>query len=235
MKITVTTPSVRKELLPMVERCLKRQTFTDYEWLVGSPTNLGFGTFVQEPSKREGDYYGLNKCWNELFRQAKGELIVNIVDGLWFPPDLLQRFWDHYEADPMACIGGVGDQYDQEVNGKPEHRVWSDPRKKGKNFYQIIYADLELCVASIPLKAIKDVGGIDEEFDKYAAISEKEMCARIGKLGYTFWIDEGIEYRAVKHPRLNEKWDEHYWQGVEYCKKCLEEIEKGQRCKIAFL
>lgn len=233
--ISVTTPSVRKELLPMVERCLKKQTFTDYEWLVCSPQDYGFGTYVPEPPKREGDYYSLNKAWNALFKTARGDLVVNIVDGLWFPPTLLQSLLDHYEADSKACIGGVGDQYDQEINGKYEHKIWEDPRKKGQNFYEVSPRDFELCVASIPLKAIKDVGGIDEEFDKYAACSEKELCARIAKLGYKFYIDEGIEYRAIKHPRLSESWDEHYFKGVPYYQKCLEEIERGQRCQIAFL
>lgn len=230
--ISVVTPSVRKDLLPMVERCLKRQTFTDFEWLVASPADLGFGTFVQEPPKREGDYYGLNKAWQAAFKVAKGKLFVSIVDGLWFPPDTLQKLWDHFDSSPMSCIGGVGDQYDQELDGKPEHKVWEDPRKKGRNFYEIPPRDFEMCLASIPMQAIRDVGGIDIEFDRYAALSEKEMCERIGKTGYRFFLDESLEYRAIKHPRLNESWDEHYQKGISYYAKCLQEIERGERCHI---
>lgn len=233
--ISVITPSVRKELLPMVAKCINRQVQVDYEWLVCSPQNYGFGTYVPEPPKREGDYYSLNKAWNALLRQAKGELIVNIVDGLWFPPDTLRKLWDHYQANPMSCIGAVGDQYDKEVNGKPEHRIWGDPRKKGVMFSEIPPRDFEMCLASIPLKAIKDVGGVDEEYDRYAALSEKEMCKRISKLGYRFYLDESLEYRAIKHPRLTHDWDEHYDAGCELYFKHMDEIERGTRCRIGYL
>lgn len=237
MKISVITPSVRKELLPIVEKCLKRQTLKDYEWLVASPTNLGFGTWVPEPPKREGDYYGLNKAWNAAFKVAKGELVVNIVDGLWFPPDTLQKLWDHYEANPKACVGAIGDQYDQIKDGKPEHCVWTDPRRTVQfgTFYEISPRDLELCIASLPLKGIKEVGGIDEEFDKYAALSEKEMCARMDMLGYKFYLDQTLEYRAIKHPRLSESWDERYNAGCEVYFKHLREIRDGKRLRLDYL
>lgn len=233
--ISVITPSVRPELLPIVARCLNRQTNIEYEWLVCSPKNYNFGVYVPEPPKRDGDYYSLNKAWNALFRQAKGELVVNIVDGLWFEPTLLRRLWDHYQSNPLSCVGAVGDQYDKVVNNKPEHRVWTDPRKTGRNFYEIPPRDFEMCIASVPLKAIKDVGGIDEEYDRYAALAEKEMCRRIASLGYKFYLDETLEYRAIKHPRLNKEWDAHFDAGCELYFKHLGEIERGTRCRIGCL
>ena len=170
-----------------------------------------------------------------MFKVAKGELIVNIVDGLWFEPTLLESLWSHYKADSKACIGAVGDQYDQIKNGKPEHVVWTDPRKRTETFYQVSPNEFELCIASIPLQAIKDVGGIDEKFDEFAAISEKEMCYRIEKLGYKFYLDQTQIYRAIKHDRLNEKWDERYNAGCEYYAKCLQEIRDGTRLKLDYL
>ena len=70
---------------------------------------------------------------------------------------------------------------------------------------------MEMAVCSVPKQAILDCGGLDEEYDKANGVQEKEMCMRLGRLGYTFWIDQAIEYRAVKHPRLTENWDDHYW------------------------
>lgn len=235
--ITVTTPSVRGDMLEIVDKCLKRQTHRDFEWLVGSPTNLGFGTFVQEPPKREGDYYGLNKAWNALFKQAKGELIVNIVDGLWFEPTLLERLWLHYQNNPKALVSCVGNQYDQVLNGKPEHQVWVDPRRRSDigSFYEINPIDLELCIASLPRQAIFDVGGVDEEYDKYAAISEKEMALRMDKMGYRFYIDQSLEYRAVKHPRLNSEWDKHYEEGGKLFTKHVAQIDAGTRRTLDYL
>ena len=118
MKISVITPSVRKELLKVVERCLARQTLQDYEWIVVSPEDYGYGDWIQDPPKRKGDFYSLNKAWNAGLKQATGELFVSIVDGLWFPPDVLQRLWDLYQHDSMTCIGLTGDQYNQMEDGK---------------------------------------------------------------------------------------------------------------------
>ena len=245
-KITIVTPSVRLEGLEMVMRCLKRQTFKAFEWLIVSPFSVveldreldHFDyTHIEEPSKNEGDYYNLNKAWNETFRQARGDLVVSIVDLLWFPSDVLERLWIHYTQNPKVCISTVGNQYEVVENGKPELIVWGDPRmrKDFGTFYEISPNDMELCLASIPRQAILDVGGVDEEYDKYAALSEKELCYRIEKLGYKFYIDQSIEYRAMKHSRLTKEWDERYFAGWTYHEKCLKEIMEGKRLKLAFV
>ena len=247
MKVSVVTPSVRPEMLEIVAKCLNRQTFTEWEWLIGSPQNLFIPidrqighdyefTFVPDPPKKENIFYSLNASWNNMFKVAKGELIVSIVDGLWFPPNTLQVLWDHYERDSMSCISLTGDQFDQIENGKPEHRVWIDPRRKGPSLYEIPPHDLELCIASLPLKGIKDVGGVDEQWDKYPAWSEKDLACRMAQIGYKCFIDESVEYRAIHHPRLQgSKWDKIYPQSTEYFRKCYNEIRAGKRLKLAFL
>ena len=229
--ITVVTPSIRSEMLPIVRKCLDRQYFKGFEWLVVGPIKEAN---IKEPSKREGDYYNLNKAWNATFRESKGELIVSIVDGLWFPPDTLERLWNHYRVNPKSCVTAVGHQYDKVENGKPEHLVWSDPRARGDlgTFYEVPHSEMELCVASFPRQAVIDVGGVDEEFDKYAALSEKEMMARMYKAGYKTYIDQSIEYRAIHHPRLNEKWEARYQAGWPYYEKCIKEINEGKRLHI---
>ena len=248
MKISVITPSIRPELLGIVSKCLDRQTEKDFEWLIGSREKMfddidpiirhnSSYRFITEPNKRDGDYYNLNKCWNRLFSQAKGDLIVSIVDGLWFPPDMLEKLLNHYEANPKACVGAIGHQYLQTENGKPEHLVWRDPRVRTDfgTFYEISPRDLELCIASLPRAGIVDAGGVDEEFDKYAALSEKEMCFRMEKLGYKFYLDQSLEYRAIYHPRLNSKWDDRYNAGCEYFSECIKQIGEGKRAKLDFI
>lgn len=235
--ISVISPSVRPGGLDIVLKCLERQTYKDWEWIVSTPYNTPRRA-VQAGVTPKGDYfYSLNRDWNRCFRLAKGDLIVSIVDLLWFPPDVLEKLWFHYQTDPMKCIGALGNQYDELVNGKPEHLVWSDPRYKEQMFSQTEPLHFELCIASIPRKAIVDVGGMDEKWDEYAALSEKELCYRIEKLGYTFWFDQSIEYRAIKHERLNgkEAWDEAYKNGVEYFNQCAREINAGTRKKLDFL
>lgn len=246
MRISVITPSVRPEFLSILAQCLRRQS-VDCEWLIGSPEPLhgeidnALGgrtyTLIKEPEKRSGDYYGLNKCWNELFRHATGDLIVNIVDGLWFDPTLLERLWNHYIQNPKACVTCVGDQFDTIENNKPEHMVWRDPRRRTDfgSFYEVPHTEMELCIASFPRQAVVDVGGVDEVYDQFAALSEKEMMARIYKAGYTLWIDQTIEYRAIKHDRLSEEWDTRYEAGTETYLKHMNEIESGNRVKLDFV
>lgn len=234
MKISVVTPSVRSELLPTVKKCLDRQTLKDFEHLIVGPIPEAN---IQEPAKREEDYFNLNKAWNEAYRQAKGNLIISIVDGLWFDPYTLERLWEHYEADKRSCVSCIGHQYDQIENGKPEHLVWRDPRARTDigSYYEVPHTEMELCIASFPRQAVIDVGGVDEEFDKYAALSEKEMMARMYKAGYKTYIDQTIEYRAIQHPRLSEEWESRYQAGWPYYEKCLQEIDQGTRLKLEYL
>jgi hypothetical protein len=250
MNITVTTPSVRPEGIPMLEKCLKRQTFKgDWEWIIGCPTKCidpiekGMGDLnvdiliLEEPPKKEGDYYNLNKCWNNMFKEASGELIVNIVDWQWFPPDVLEKFWIHYQTDPKSCVSGIGHQYKDIVNGKPENRVWTDPRARldQGSFYEVGPREMELCLTSFPTKLVYDVGGIDEEYDKYAALSEKEMMYRANEAGYKFYLDQDIEYRAFQHPRLTGEWETRYQAGSQVYARHLEDIAEGKRLKLTYI
>jgi len=246
ISISIITPTVRPELLPIVAKCLEWQTETDWEWIVVAPQNLFlkidrqighefYYEFVPEPPKKEGDFYGLNKAWNAGLKKAQGELFVSIVDGLWFPPETLERLWNHYEADPLSCIGLVGDQYSKIENGKPENKVWIDPRKRINTFYEISPVDLELCIASLPIEGVKDVGGFDETFDKFPAWGEKELACRMNKAGYKCFLDQSIEYRAIYHPRLNEEWDKKYPESVAYFQKCYKDIQEGKRLKLEYL
>ena len=237
MKISCVTPSIRKDMLEIVDKCLKRQVFKDFEWLVGSPKDYGFGIWVEDPPKMEGEFYKLNASWNAGLKQAKGELFVSIVDGLWFPPETLERLYQHYERDPMSCISFAGHHYDKTENGKPEHLVWVDPKVKDiGSLEQISPVDFELCIASMPMKGIKNVGGFDEEFDRFPAWSEKELACRMERVGYKFYIDHSIQFRAVHHPRLKDsEWDKKFPESSVYFQKCVNEIQAGTRKALDFL
>lgn len=243
MKITVITPTVRPEALKIVADCLKRQTTQDFQWLIVCPRNLfeiinkDIGkeiafVMIPEPPKKEGDFYCLNKAWNKAYSQAQGELIVNIVDGIYFPPDTLERLLSHYMVNPKALVTTIGHQYSGVVNGKPEGLVWSDPRARSDqgSFYEVAPSEMEMCLCSIPKQATLDCGGLDEIYDTCPAVSEKEMCWRLDKLGYKFYIDQSIEYRAISHPRLKGNWDQMYKDvTTPLFTKHVDELNKGTR------
>jgi hypothetical protein len=241
MKISITTPTVRPSGLLMVAKCLKRQDFKDFEWIIICPERMFEAIdevlegndykLVAEPKKRPDDYYRLSGAFNKGFQEAKGELIVSITDLIWFSPDTLTRFWSQYQHNPKACITTIGHQYEREESNKPEGLFWMDPRARNDHgtFYQVSPADMELCLASLPKQAVFDSGGIDEEYDRGAAVGEKEMFWRLDQLGYKFYIDQSIEYRALKHPRLTTEWDEKYKIASSLFIKHMQQMQVGER------
>lgn len=244
MKISVISPSIRPELLEIVAKCLKKQTFQEFNWFIGSPQELFIEidrlvgheydfTFIPEPPKNEGDFYCLCKCMNSLYRATKGELIIQITDGIWFAPDTLERLWSHYQVNPKGLVTTIGHQYDGiDENGKPSDMVWQDPRARldQGTFYEVAPSEMEMCIASLPKQAILDCGGIDEVYDTCPAVGEKEMCWRLDKLGYKFYIDQTIEYRAIHHPRLSSNWEEMYLNvTTPLFIKHMDQLQKGQR------
>lgn len=248
--ISVVTPCVRPENLDIILKCLQRQRVgVEWEWIIIGPEPVeewhdkhfnqqSFPMlYIKEPERHEGDYYGLNKAWNAGFKYASGDLIISIQDGMWFPPDMLEKFWNHYLADPKACVGAIGHQYSDIVNGKPENQVWQDPRARTDqgSFHEIYPNDLEFSVCSFPRQAVLEAGGIDEEYDKFAAISEKELALRMNALGYKQYLDQSIEYRAIKHPRLNDRWEEAYQAGCIVYQKHIREVLDGKRLKLNYL
>lgn len=237
VKVSVITPSIRPSALKIVAESLAKQDFKDFEWLIGSLGKLRDEVekeiggivpykFVVEPLKREKDFYNLSKCWNALFRQAKGELIVNIVDGIWFPADTLTNFWEHFVANPKACITTVGNQYDETLSVL----LWKDPRMRMDlgSFYEVNYPEMELCIASFPRQAVIDCKGLKEKWDEFAALGEKCMMMRINKIGYSLWIDQSMQYKSVHHDRIGgkEEWDKHYFEGCKYMEYCINQVSQ---------
>lgn len=257
MKISVITPSVRPEGLEIVLNSLKKQDFPkeDFEWIVvvneeayqwlvekeiNSELPLNF-LYIKERPKKEGDFYSLTKALNDGFENATGKLCIIYQDMIWITPDTLSRFWEHYQNNPKICVGAIGNQYDSSVIefGKPQVVVWNDPRKTELygSFYEINPIDLEVTLVSIPKQAWLDVGGFDEIYDQGAAVGEKEFAIRIDKAGYKPYLDQSIEYRAIKHGRLkgSEEWDKHYAIACALLQKHIHEINEGARLKLDFI
>lgn len=236
MKISVVTPSTRNDMLPIIEKCLRRQDFSGkWEWIVVGPveiTSVKPDLLLKDPPKLEGDFYTLCKGWNKAYAHAKGELVINIQDGLWFPPDTLSKFWFHYQNNPRSLFSAIGHQYDQmDDRGVPVNKMWHDPRSKtGITFEEVPPSEIEFCMSSIPKQALIECGGIDEEYDTAAAVCEKEMCWRLNKLGWDFFIDHTIEYKAIHHPRLNDTWEKVYKEkSTPLFTRHMNEITAGTR------
>lgn len=209
MSISIITPSVRHEGLKLVERSLRQQTFTDFEWIVGSPTPPTLTIdykWVKDPPKNEGDYWTLYKCYNAMIKEAEGDLIISWQDYTYVKPDTLERVWTHYQANPKAIIGVVGNKYSDETW---TNKIWKDPRDRGDDFIDCPFFDVEWNWCAIPKQALYDVGGFDEELDKYSSLCGADVAQRLEFLGtYQFKLDKSIKTYSTEHGRLPE-WEEH--------------------------
>lgn len=81
--ISVCTPTIRPKGLAVLQKCLKEQTFTDFEWL----TEIGLMS--------QG--HTLNQSYNRMIRRAKGEIFVSVQDYTKIPPDFLEKIAKKYE------------------------------------------------------------------------------------------------------------------------------------------
>lgn len=192
IKISVITPSIRPEGLKELQRCLKMQTFTDFEWLV----EIGIG-----------NKHDLNEAFNRMIKRAKGELIVIYQDYIRIPPDGLEQFYKAYEANKDTFFTApVGKVSDDQFNGEPRwdwrayeqaHMTW--------NMWEI---DWGAC----PREALVKIGGFDEELDKYWSSDNVNVGYRANMHGYKFAClinNKAIAYdhdKSIPHPfRANYK------------------------------
>lgn len=238
--VSIILPTVRPEGAPMVLDCLRRQTVTDWELLVGAPKGmiegpgplrdsvLGWGYQLwPEPPRRPGDMYALNKTWNLLAARARAGRLLFLVDWIWFPDDTLERFLAH-PADVGAS--GVGHHYRHVVGGRPEGRWWTDPRL-GKPFDA---RHMEMACAMLPRDDLLAVGGFDEEYDQVAGLSEKECCIRMQRAGARFVLDESISYRNWTHPKPEwPDWNQRYEKACAKFNRDVADIMSGSRLVVS--
>lgn len=221
MKISVTCPSVRPEGLELVEKALDRQTFRDFDWVINS-------------KRYEGGYWGLNRAYNDLIRDAKGELIVSWQDYTFANPHTLETFWFHYQDEPKTLVSAVGNKY---KDATFVAKVWQDPRERidQGTYYECYPWDIEANLCSIPKQAILDVGGFDEQMDfEGYGFDARGVFERIDMLGkYKFKIDQSIKSYSLEHGRP-DGWDEHNMLGkwTDYKSK---QIDKKRYPVLSYL
>jgi hypothetical protein len=211
-KLSIITPTVRKEGLALIEQSLTNQTFTDYEWLIGSPFDPEIENAVWVKDDFEGGFWSLNRIYNRLFQQAKSDIIVSWQDWIWIPPNGLEKFWINYQK-VKAPITGVGDQYQSlDEYGKPVHKVWDDPRKTSEygSFYECFPDDCEFNWCILPKQLVYKVGGMDEQLDFLGYGGDQlQMVERMGEMGIKFYIDQTNESFTVRHGRT-DGWEKNH-------------------------
>jgi glycosyltransferase involved in cell wall biosynthesis len=208
--------------------------------------------YIRQSDKREGAHTNLAHADNEGFRACTGELIVCLQDYIWIPPDGLEKFWYHHKRlDGKALIGGVGDQYSKpskeditDPTGKvtifekpytrrPEVVSYADPHKRSEfgSFYECYPPDWELNWCCIPNAVIRELGGMDEQYDfEGFAYDNANIAIRANMLGYKVYLDQSNECMGFDH--------DGWWPNplkvervspAEYHMKVLTEMREGKR------
>lgn len=238
MKISVITPTIRKDRLEIVEKALRKQTFEDFEWLIGSrfDPQIPWATWIEDDF--EGGFWSLNRIYNKLIANAKGDLIVSWQDSIYAPPGALDAFWaDFMATNGHGIISAVGDQYGKLDNfGKPYNKVWSDPRKRTDfgTFYQTSPENIEWNLCVVPRKTLLEIGGFDEQMDFLGyGLDGYQVNERLDAQEYEFYLDQTIESYTLRHDRSDfggqEEWDKNnMMQEKRYEKRRHELMQIGQ-------
>jgi hypothetical protein len=216
--ITIITPSVRKEGLNIIRQSLLKQTYKDWEWLIGSAFDPEIPEAKWIKDDFSGGFWTLNRIYNKLISNASSNLIVSWQDWIYIPPDGLQKFIDAADKYPGAVISGVGDQYEKiDKHGKPEIKIWSDPRKTDKygSFYEIFPNDAEWNWCLIPKDALYNIGGMDEGLDSLGFGGDQlQVGERLNTIGTKFYIDQTNESYTIRHSRDDfggqKNWDDNH-------------------------
>lgn len=231
IKISVLTPSIRKEGLGLVKKALSQQSFQEFEWLVGSPFEYHDAYWVKDNFK--GGYWSLNRIYNKLIKKAKGELIVSWQDFTYAKPDALEKFWVDYEAT-HGVISGVGNKYSDDTWTS---MVWKDPRERADqgSFYACNPVDIEINFAAIPKKGLYDIGGFDEEMDFLGfGLDGVSVSQRLDLLGYMTYLDQANKSYSLTHGRPTG-WDEHNLLGDKYFEHMKGLIDKDVWPRLKYL
>lgn len=235
VKVSVITPTIRKDGLDIVRESLLNQTFTDWEWIVCSPFKVDDAIWVHDDFA--SGVWSLNRAYNALFKKVSGEIIVSWQDYIWMPPDALEKIVAGVEST-QGVVTGVGDQYARlnEDTGKPEVKIWDDPRKTSQygTFYECNWNDAEFNFAAFPKSLAFEVGGFDEKLD-YLGVGGDQLsfCERLNDIGTKFFIDQTCESFTLRHGREDfggqEEWDgKHVLFSGEYQRRKKYLIDNGE-------
>lgn len=223
-KISIITPTIRENGMAMLRESLLKQTLpkSDWEWIVCSPFRYDYcDKWIPDPPKNEGDLYGYHKAINELIKVAEGELIICVNDMTALFPDVLEKFWKHFQEDPMKIYCGLGNPEVKE-EAKEYGQKWLDIR--WNYISQPIQAtnliNFDTALSGIPKKALDVIGypAIDPVYDQYACWGDREMLVNVMKQGYRLFIDSTINFDGfthMGHPEMKD-WDERFKKGEQF-------------------
>lgn len=236
--VTVVTPTKYNDRLELVRDALSRQSFRDFEWLICSKEDPKIPEARWIKDVFDDGFWSLNRAYNELFKEAKGDIIVTWQDNIWADEKALEKFFLAVE-ETNGFVSGVGDQYGRLGEyGKPEVKVWIDPRKTERygTFYECEPNDIEWNFAAFPKRAVFEVGGMDEYLDFLGFGGDQlQVMERVDEGGWKCYLDQSNESFTLRHGRV-KGWDKnHVLFNGKYDKRKNELKKSGTWPILAYL
>lgn len=129
-----------------------------------------------------------------MLRRAKGELIVSYQDFIKIKDDGLERFWKAYQENKDTFFTApVGKTNKTDFTGNPK---W-DWRKHPES--RMDWTMWEIDWGCAPLSALKQIGGFDEELDKFWSFDNVNVGCRADLAGFKFGCIKDNEAVAYDH------------------------------------
>lgn len=223
---SVVTVSKRTGWEEMATATIARQTEQPDRWIIVSsdmkttfpklmmPSVFCPTVVLQEPKPTRAS--NLSASDNHGLREVDTDYVIFYQDFIELPPDCFEKLLAL--ADENTFVGTVT---------KNPEGVKEDPRYLGVDCPRPCLPDeWETNVALAPMKAIRELGGFDEEYDDGFAWDNVNIADRAAMLGYKFILDESNRPQLLPHPPAHN--GEIEPNGERHA-RIMREIREGKR------
>lgn len=179
-KFSILTVSKRDGWQAAAKRQVKKQTVQPEEWIV-----------IQEGvnAPKQTRVSNLNASLNAGLNKIRTPYVIFYQDFIKLEPDCFEKLLKL--ASPTKFVTTCS----KNPPGKIE-----DPRYLGLDCPRPCIPDeWEANVAIAPMKAIRELGGFDEDYDNGWSWDNVNLAERADILGYEFWLDESNRPQLLPH------------------------------------
>lgn len=235
-KLTVLTVTKRGSWAKFAIESLKSQTYQDFDWVIVyeygcltkedvqalDKSNIHI-TLVQAPEKKRAS--NLSASNNAGLRLIKSKYVMFYQDLILLEPDCIEKMMKLAKPDLFITTLTMNPDGQEE---DPRY-TWQDCVR------ECTPQEWEENVALAPMKAIKELGGYDEEYDNGWAWNNCNVAERADMLGYRFILDETNRPQLLNHVKEPVLHPEIPANG-DYHDKNMEDIRAGRKTlKLAYL
>ncbi len=206
-RFTVLTVSKRTGWKEAARRQIKKQTVQPEDWVI-------IQEGVNAPQQTRAS--NLNASLNAGLKLVKTPYVIFYQDFIRLEPDCFEKLLKL--ANPTTFV--------TTCTKNPKGKI-EDPRYLGADCPRPCKPDeWEANVAIAPMKAVKELGGFDEEYDNGWSWDNVNLAERADILGYEFVLDESNRPQLLPHDPPH---DGSIEPNGERHTKIMEAIRAGKR------